>query len=204
MNQPTRSWMQSLKVLGSVLVGGMIIAWVVLSFVGCKYLICWVLGVHSYKVETLSEYAEYIAGADLYTAHRAVSLSFACDSLRDQFTAYLHKTMVADAPPGMIGAVREEVVRLGLLGARREVHVLHLVDNVNVGEEGLDLWARQMRSSLEQDPEDKKEGFAIAGIRRLFDRVVLHAGDRQVVVPVTERFTCDGIYTPPAEAGRHG
>src|SRR5204863_406290 len=78
----------------------------------------------------------------------------------------------------------DEVTRLGLLGASRDGRVLHLTNDVTVGGDGLDAWAVQIIATVAKDPEDREGGWAAAAIRRLFDEVVLHAGDREVRVPV--------------------
>ena len=45
------------------------------------------LGFATYTVVDLDEYAEYAAGADLFTRHRVGKLSFACVRLREQWIA---------------------------------------------------------------------------------------------------------------------
>ncbi len=67
-----------------------------------------------------AEYRDYIEGADLYSINRAASLSWACNSLRDQLTEFTHKSMLEDPLLGLSATNRQEVEKLQLLGARRE------------------------------------------------------------------------------------
>ena len=92
---------------------------------------------------------------------------------------------------GSSDVLHGELERLELLGAKREGKVLHLANDWAVGEEGMDLWAKQVAAMLQTDPEDKRADWLPAVMMRLFDSVVLHAGDSQIVVPAQHRFRCD-------------
>jgi hypothetical protein len=65
------------------------------------------------------------------------------------------------------------------------------MNDVTVGAEGLDAWQAQLTELLSRDPKNVKENWAPAVIRRLFDSVVLHAGGRQVTVPINYQHRCD-------------
>jgi hypothetical protein len=169
-----------------VIVG--IAAYLSLYFSGCEQPVCRVIGVYKYRVNTLPEYVDYVAGSDLFRIHGATSLAFSCEALRDQLTETLHETMVAEAPLGNSKKLRDEVVRLGLLGARREGKILHMMNNVTVG--GLDAWAQQLRSMLENEPKDVREQWLPVVMKRLFQLIVLHSGDKQVQIDLPGKYKC--------------
>lgn len=182
-----------MKYLSAILILTGIFLWGWLFFRGCENPACRTLGVYTHRVSTISDYKDYVAGVDLYTRHRAASLRFECDVLREEMTRVLRESMVNDADLNLTGKVRDEVTRLGLLGASRKGRVLHFTNDVTVGGEGLDAWAVQITAMVAKDPDNREDGWAAAAIRRLFDQVVLHAGDREVGVPVRSdaRSRCD-------------
>ncbi len=180
-----------MRIIGGLIIVGGLIVWTYLWLTGCEQPLCRVLGVYTYRVATLEDYREYIEGADLYKIHRASSLKFECDLLRDQFTDFMHKTMLAEAPLGSKNQVREEVERLELLGARRENKTLHMMNDVTVGKEGLDEWSEQLKSLLQEHPENEKGSWTITMLKKLFDSVVLHAGNKEMSLHIEKRFKCD-------------
>jgi hypothetical protein len=145
----------------------------------------------TYEVTKLSEYVEYVAGRDLYREKGVSALKFACDQLRDQVVQVLHRSMLNDPDVKLQGKLRDEMERLGLLGAKREGKELHLMNDVTVGTEGLVAWHRQVVQLVAKDPENVRDNWVPAVIRRLFDSVVLHAGDKQVIVAIDYRHKCD-------------
>jgi len=145
----------------------------------------------AYEVKRLDEYVDYLAGRDLYREKRVGALKFYCNDLRDQVVDVLHQSMLNDPELKLKGALREELERLKLLGARREGKTLHLMNDVTVGAEGLDAWRTQVTELLSRDPKNVRENWIPAVIRRLFDSVVLHAGDRQVVISIDYRPKCN-------------
>jgi len=145
----------------------------------------------TYEVKRLDEYVDYIAGRDLYHEKRVGALKFACEDLRDQVVSMLHQSMFSDPDLKLKGKLREELERLELLGAKRKGKILHLMNDVTVGAEGLDAWQEQLTELLSRDPKNVRENWAPAVIRRLFDSVVLHAGDRQVVIRIDYRPKCN-------------
>ena len=145
----------------------------------------------SYEVKRLEEYVDYVAGRDLYREKGVGVLKFACDNLRDQMVEVLDHNMLNDPDLKLSPEVRKELRRLKLFGARREGKVLHLMNDVTVGEEGLEAWRAQVAQLLANDPADKRRDWLPAVMRRLFDSVVLHAGDRQVVIRIDYRHKCN-------------
>jgi hypothetical protein len=165
-------------------------AWVWV-FVGCcEKPACRLIGMYTYRVDSLSEYIDYVAGADLYDKHRAASLVFSCDSLRHQLARVLHESMVAEAL-GENQQVRDEVVRLELLGARVEGKTLHMFNDVTVGEEELEVWAQQVHDLVESEPEDVRENWLPDVMKRLFHSVVLHTHERQIEIGLQGQYKCD-------------
>ena len=145
----------------------------------------------SYEVKQLKEYVEYVAGRDLYREKRVGVLRFACDGLRDQVVQTLHLSMLNDPDLKVQGKVGDEIERLGLLGAKREGKALHLMNDVTVGSERLAAWRSQIVQLVAKDPENIRDNWVPAVIRRLFDSVVLHAGDKEVIVAIDYRHKCD-------------
>ena len=178
-------------VIGVVIVLGILGGWLWLFIGGCEQPICRVLGVYTYRVDDLPEYVEYVAGADLYQIHHAAALAFSCEALRDQLATMLNEITISGAPLGKNNQLGDEVVRLGLLGVRREGKTLHMRNEVTVGSENLDVWASQMTTLLKSNPKDVRDNWFPAVMRRLFRSVVLHADDRTVEIPISPEFPCD-------------
>lgn len=166
-------------------------AWLWLFISGCENTACRLIGVYTYRVNALPEYVDYVTGSDLYRIHRAASLAFSCGILRDQLTKTLHESMVAEAPLGSTNVVRDEVVRLGLLGAKREGKILHMMNDVTVGKEGLESWAQQLRRMVESEPQNVREQWLPVVMKRLFHSVVLHAGGTQVQIDLPGKYKCN-------------
>lgn len=179
-----------MRYLAALAVISGIAVYVSLYFNGCEQPLCRVIGVYTYRVDTLPEYVDYVAGSDLFRIHRAARLAFSCEALRDQLTKTLHETMVTEAPLGSTKKLRDEVVRLGLLGARREGKTLHMMNDVTVGKEGLESWARQLRSMLENEPKDVRKQWLPVVMKRLFQLIVLHSGDKQVQIDLPGKYKC--------------
>jgi len=177
-----------MRYLAPLVVIAGIAAYVSLYFNGCEQPLCRVIGVYKYRVNTLPEYIDYVAGSDLYRLHDAASLAFSCEVLRDQLTETLHETIVTEAPLGNSKELRDEVVRLGLLGARREGKILHMMNNVTVG--GLEAWAQQLRSMLENEPKDVRKQSLPVVMKRLFQTLVLHSGDKQIQIDLPGKYKC--------------
>jgi hypothetical protein len=145
----------------------------------------------TYEVKRLDEYVDYVGGRDLYHEKHVGALKFACEDLRDQVVSVLHQSMFSDPDLKLEGKLREELERLELLGAKREGKTLHLMNDVTVGAEGLDAWRTQLTELFSLEPENVRENWAPAVIRRLFDSVVLHAGNRQLVIGIDYRPKCN-------------
>jgi hypothetical protein len=155
---------------------------------GCTQPICKILGVYRYEVRTIEDFIDYATGEDLYRIHNAAALSFSCDEIRDQLTSGLHENMFANALVGVGGKVKAEIDRLELLGARREGRTLHLANDVTVGTEQLQAWGDQVRQVVSGEPTDKKTNWLPEVLPRLFESVVLHAGDETIQIPLTARW----------------
>lgn len=183
---------KSLEYLASVVAIGAFVGWNLLYFTGgCTRPMCRVVGVYRYEVRNLNDYIDYVAGEDLYRIHSASSLTFSCDEIRDQLSAHIHSAMFADAPIGNNEDVKAELDRLEILGAKRESRTLHLMNGVTVGSEELGLWAEAMREVIRAEPKDKKDNWLPEVLRRLFDSVILHAGDEEVEIPIRQsRYKC--------------
>jgi hypothetical protein len=145
----------------------------------------------TYEVNKLDEYVDYIGGRDFYREKRVGMLKFACEDLRDQLVSVLHQSMFSDPDLKLKGKLREELERHELLGAKREGKILHLMNDVTVGIDGLNDWQAQITELVSRDPEDIRKNWPAAVIRRLFSSVVLHAGGRQVIVPINYKYRCD-------------
>src|SRR5260221_650879 len=122
-----------MRYLRGAAVAGIVGAWLWLRLGGCEQPLCRVVGAYTHRINRLPQYVEYVAGADLFTQERAWALVFSCDALRDQVVASLDESMVSEAPLGKDTRLRDEVARLGLLGARRDGPTLHMTNDVTVG-----------------------------------------------------------------------
>lgn len=180
-----------MRYLGALAFVAALAAWLWLFFHECERPVCRVIGVYTYRVSTLPEYINYVAGSDLFHIHDAASLAFSCDTLRDQFTKGLHEAMVAKAPLGSnTNALRDEVTRLGLLSAKHEGNILHLTDDATIGKEGLKSWAQRVRRAVESEPQSVREQWPTVVMKRLFEAVVLHAGDTEVRIDLHDKYKC--------------
>lgn len=155
------------------------IGWVWLFVNGCEYPICRVIGVYRYRVDHLSEYAEYLAGRDLHRLKGASSLTFSCDALRDEFVAEIHDTMLVNAVPGLDEKTRQELARIGAIGARREGRTLHLTNDMV---SNIKSWESEVHSALDEHQGRNRESLPTPVIPALFDRIVLHVGTREEVI----------------------
>ena len=146
----------------------------------------------THEVKQLDEYVDYLGGRDLYLEKGVGALRFACDDLRDQLVYNLHRNLLDRTPFSRIP--RRELDRLGMVGAKREGKVLHLMNRASVSGIPLARWGEEMRDVLSSDLKTGSSGWIFtAAVRRLFDSVVLHAsGNRTVEITIQSRFKCSG------------
>jgi hypothetical protein len=140
--------------------------------------VCRIIGVYTYRVNQLSEYAEYIAGRDLHRLKDASSLTFSCEALRDEFAAEVHREMVVKVLPSPDDRGGQELARVGAIGARREGRVLDLTNDLAWS---VEAWEGELRSQLGVRQEESRES-PIPLIPTLFERIVLHVGKQEAVV----------------------
>jgi hypothetical protein len=165
-----------LRAVSQVAVVGLGVGWVWLFVSGCEHPLCRPFGVYRYRIDTLSDYGEYVAGQDMYRRTGAASLTFSCDALRDQFVALIHREMVVDGVPGLEDKTRQELERIGALGARREDRTLHLTNDMA---SNIEAWKEQVQSLLDERQGRNRQSTRNTVIARLFDRLVLHVGSRE-------------------------
>lgn len=161
----------------------------------CEHPLCRIIGLYTYKVESLSEYMAYVSGEDLYRTHQASALKFECEKLRDQLAGAYHQSLVNDIAEQLSiqreGVMLKELQRLRLLGAWREGKTLHIANDVTVDRAQLSAWRDHLSSMLTSGNAAGGEEKIILITPRLFDALVIHVGDDHQHVSLDAKWKCD-------------
>ncbi len=175
------------KLLG--LIGGLVFVFLFvgygyLYFTGWEHPLARFIGVYHHRVSTVPQYCEQLMGEDLFERYDASSLSFDCESIRDDFTSFIYTRMVTDNRElfGGPGPVLDEIVRLRLLGAWREGDVLHIASPFTSDDDPFSAlftpWKEQMADLVTKDVEVADEDFcSVKTLQTLFTKVWIHGGE---------------------------
>lgn len=178
-----------LRFIGSAAFFALVLMYMYFSFFGhCTRPACRILGVYTHKVNDINDYADFLNGYDILSKYSAEKLIFDCDELRKQASQEINEIMIQDEGVNIIlgtgnSPLKNEIIRLGLLGARQDGATLRLMNYVIVGEGELPKWGNKFKLLLRENND-----ILMKLINNLFDKVILESTDGKRHIYTEKKF----------------